>query len=113
MPCIGLLLKTSKPSAVHASLKGSGSRSRQWLPCRAVLTIQSYRRMLPVRRHFLRTRSAAVSLQAGERGRKARRDYKELRQRHRAAIRVQARTCLTLMSSNNLPSMRRWHCLGP
>ncbi len=57
--------------------------------CRAVLSIQSIRRMLPVRRRFLRQRRAAVSLQAGERGRSARKDFKVLKQRHRAAIKVQ------------------------
>ena len=59
--------------------------------CRAVLTIQSIRRMLPVRRRFLRQRRAAVSLQAGERGRSARKDFKVLKQRHHAAIKVQVR----------------------
>ena len=59
------------------------------VPRRAVLTIQSYRRMLPVRRQFLQTRRAAVRLQAGERGRKARKDFKELKRRHRDAIKIQ------------------------
>lgn len=57
--------------------------------CRAVLTIQSYRRMLPVRRRFLQQRRAAIMLQAAERGRRARKDYIELKTRHRAAIKVQ------------------------
>lgn len=56
-----------------------------------MLTIQSYLRMLPVRRQFMRQRSAAIALQAGERGRRARKDYKELKQRHSAAIKVQVR----------------------
>ena len=70
--------------------------------CRAVLTIQSIRRMLPVRRRFLRQRRAAVSLQAGERGRSARKDFKVLKQRHRAAIKVQVRVL-------SLPTARSLH----
>lgn len=60
--------------------------------CRAVLLIQSYRRMLPVRRAFLRARAASVKIQAAERGRVARREYKELKRRNAAAIRLQAWT---------------------
>jgi hypothetical protein len=45
--------------------------------------------MLPVRRRFLRQRSAAVTLRAGERGRRARKGYRELKQRHHAALKIQ------------------------
>lgn len=58
---------------------------------RAVLLIQSYRRMLPVRRAFVAARAASVRIQAAERGRVARRDFAELKRRHAAATRVQTR----------------------
>lgn len=58
---------------------------------RAVLLIQSYRRMLPVRRAFVAARAASVQIQAAERGRVARRDFAELKRRHAAATRVQTR----------------------
>ena len=54
-----------------------------------MLYIQSYRRMLPVRRAFLEVRAAAVTIQAASRGRVARREYIQMRTRHRAALRVQ------------------------
>ncbi len=53
--------------------------------------IQSYRRMLPVRRDFVAKRGAAVQIQAAERGRVARRDFAELKRRHAAATQLQAR----------------------
>ena len=45
--------------------------------------------MLPARRQFLQMRRAAIRVQAGERGRQARKDFKELKTRHRAAIKIQ------------------------
>jgi hypothetical protein len=56
-----------------------------------VLTIQSYRRMLPVRRAFVAKRGAAVRIQTAERGRVARREFAELKRRHAAATQLQAR----------------------
>jgi hypothetical protein len=75
---------------VHAAEPAEGfARVAAWR-ARAVLYIQSYRRMLPVRRAFLEVRAAAVTIQAASRGRVARRDFIELRTRHRAALRLQA-----------------------
>ena len=54
--------------------------------------------MLPVRRQFLRTRRAAIRLQAGERGRKARKDFKELKRRHRAAIKIQVENSFSFVT---------------
>lgn len=97
----------SKPVASLAESVHSGAHDWR-LCCRAVLTIQSYRRMLPVRRQYLRQRSAAIALQAGERGRRARKDCKELKRRHYAAIKVQVRrpsSYLPEISASFLESM--------
>jgi hypothetical protein len=72
--------------------------ARAPLPCRAVLTLQSFSRMLPIRRAFLTVRRATVTIQAAERGRAARQAFAELRRRHRAALCVQVRLALRLQA---------------
>ena len=113
-PLTSALRSGSLPSRVTATDKAWGhpvasgaaqqhvqALMQEFVWCRAVLTIQSIRRMLPVRRRFLRQRRAAVRLQAGERGRSARKDFKVLKQRHRAAIKVQVRV-LSIPAANSL-----------
>lgn len=76
------VLACSTPSL---SLRGPRSACAR----RAVLALQSFARMLPIRRAFLSVRRATVTIQAAERGRAARRTFIELRTRHRAALCVQ------------------------
>lgn len=57
---------------------------------RSALLIESTWRMAVCRRAFLRTRGAAVVVQAHWRGTAARRRYAEMVRRHRAAVRIQA-----------------------